>query len=88
MTQNHRFYLSDCEDKYDADILSEAVSKDELTALQKEARSLLGEQVFRSCWQCNHCHYHFLEEKDFFLMCWMCDRFYYKGVDVTEYEEK
>jgi len=48
-----------------------------------------GNPVFRSCWECNPAHYHFLRGDwgDWVLLCLECGHYYYDKIDITEYEK-
>ncbi len=87
-TKNHKFTR-----KGDWGFISKSVSKEKVKQLRKEAEEFLKKTgienlAWRSCWQCNGAHCHFLDGKwgDWVLQCMECGKYYYNKVDITDYE--
>lgn len=89
-TRNHKFTR-----KGEWGFTSKAVTTKELEQLRKEAEELAKKKgidtiAWRSCWQCNGAHIHFLDGKwgEWVLNCMECGKYYYNKVDITDYEEE
>jgi len=79
----------------DWEFKSRKATKKELENARKQAKELLkktkGQAVtWRSCWECNQAHTHFLDGRwgDWILNCFCCGRFFYNKIDITEYEKE
>jgi hypothetical protein len=91
-TKNHKFTEASTKSRFN--FTSEPISHEELEKLRTEARKLIKKTdtdalAFRSCWQCNGAHTHFLggDWGNWVLHCFECNKFYYQRADITEYEE-
>lgn len=71
---------------------SEPAIKKELEKARVEAKKIMKKDIqkvaWRSCWQCNSAHTHFLRGKwgDWVLNCFECGKFYFNKIDITIYD--